>query len=231
MDLLKYFDKDLDLSFTELERMLCKFWVDEIAEAFDIKKPEDYTNFIDGMILMREIITTISSNKIKSAYIALKNYGIFKKMNRYWDVVNKEEKLIMTAPFLTTIDTCMINFLTKNKPERLSELFKNTPITYVPMITNEKYVICMITPNESDHPGNSVFGPKGVICPGNIVTSMLVKAMLDLMNELDYDIIGKPTFNTGGTINRISNSNEIRFISKAYKPKPQENKEQIQSVI
>jgi len=216
MDLLKYFDKDFDMSFAELERMLIKVWIDEIAEAFNINKPQNYDSFMDGMIITREIISNIGKNKLKSAYLGLKNWGTFKKMGEYWKIVSDEERIIMTAPFLTTIDTCMINFITKNKPERISELFRNTPITYVPMICGDKYVICEVTPNNSDHPGNSVFGPKGVICPGNIVTSMLVKAMMDMMNNLDYDVIGKPIYETGGNINRLSNSEDIRFVSKAY---------------
>jgi len=76
-------------------------------------------------------------------------------------------------------------------------------------------VICDINANDDDNPGNSVFGPKGVICPGNIVTSMLVKAMMDLMNGLDYEIIGTPTFHKG-VIERLSNPECIRFVSKAH---------------
>jgi len=122
------------------------------------------------------------------------------------------EKLIVMVPFMTTIDTCMINFVSRTKPKEMNELFKNTPIVFVSMISDGKFIICDVVPNEENTPGNSVFGPKGVICPGNLVTSAMVKAMMDLMNNFDYKVEGTPKFGGNTVINSILNKNELSIV-------------------
>jgi len=167
---------------------------------------------------IREMTASITKNRLMLFYHVIKSYSFFKRAGLYWNSLEHEEKMIMSVPFFTTIDTCMINMIAMNKPTKISELFHNTPIKYVPMEHDGNMVICEITANDVDNPGNSVFGPKGVICPGNIVTSMLVKTMMDVMNNLDYKVIGTPKFAEGGIINRIENGDDIRIAWKAYQP-------------
>jgi len=98
---------------------------------------------------------------------------------------------------------------------RMSEVFKNVPVVWVPMeTTGGEIVILDVVANNADNPGNSVFGPKGVICPGNIITSMLVKSMIELVGNLDYDVIGVPRFVTKGFIGCVENKDEIRIMTK-----------------
>jgi len=122
------------------------------------------------------------------------------------------EKLIVFVPFMTTIDTCLINFVSKTKPKEINELFQRTPIIFIPMVSDGKLVICDVVPNKENTPGNSVFGPKGVICPGNLITSAMVKAMMDLMNHFDYTIEGSPIFSTNSFINIVLNKDDIKIV-------------------
>jgi len=107
-----------------------------------------------------------------------------------------------------------LNLMNKNKPTRISEVLNNFS-GQGGFLCNDTVVVCKIENNGVDNPGNSVFGPKGVICPGNIVTSLFIKAMIDLMNRLDYDIVGDIEYDK--KIRRINNENDVRFVSKAYK--------------
>jgi len=208
IDLLKYFDKDMDMTFEEYEKWLVEIWIIELSEAFDIAKPKESDLFVEVILKMRRMMQVVQTNRLKLIYYVLKDFSFFRRNSEYWNSLVHEEKMIMMVPFFTTIDTCMINMITKNKPQKISEMFQNTPIKYVPMQCDENMVICEIVPNDQDNPGNSVFGPRGVICPGNIVTSMLVKTMMDLMNNLDYEVIGTPRFNAEGAISRIENTGE-----------------------
>jgi len=159
----------------------------------------------------------VSAGNFYDIYSLFKNYKLFSTIRPYWKSLELEERLIMLIPFLTTIDTCIINMATMNKPKRMSELFQHVPLRFLGMISsNHEISLVNIVANDADNPGNSVFGPKGVICPGNIVTSMLVKSMMDLMNNLDYEVIGTPEFGGSSTITRISNAKEIKIITRAY---------------
>jgi len=218
IEFTKYFNQDMNLTFDELERIFIRCWINELAEAFNVVKPDDIENFVEVTIVMREIITNHGRNKLKAIYLVLKNFGRFRKAMKYWNILNQEERIIMTAPFLTAMDTCMINLLLMTKTKKMSDLFINAPFSYAPMVCGggDKFVICEVIANEANNPGNSVFGPKGVICPGNIVTSMLLNSMMDLMNNLNYEVIGKPIFERGGALFRLANPGDIKFVSKTF---------------
>jgi len=207
INLVEYFNKGEKYNFVELEKKLIETWVEEITQVYQIPYPPDLKAFMEGISTMRNRL--FSGTRMKILWETIKNIKKLSPLGKYWKILEPSEKLIVFVPFLTTIDTCMINLVSKSKPQQLNELFRNTPVKYVPMVSDDELVICDITPNDVNNPGNSVFGPKGVICPGNIVTSAMVKAMMNLMNHYDYKIEGSPKFGEGSIINRISNPEEL----------------------
>jgi len=111
------------------------------------------------------------------------------------------------------IDTCMINFVHKSKPKEMKDLFYDTPVRYIPFFSDGEYVICDVVANEANSPSNSVFGPRGVICPGNIMTLAMVKAMMEMMNHFDYKVEGTPKYGGESVMDvRICNLNELKII-------------------
>jgi len=127
----------------------------------------------------------------------------------YLNSLDKNELFIAFATLLTTVELTLVNFVSKTKPLNMSDLFKNTTSRYVPFFSDDNLVICEITPNDANNPGNSIFGPKGVICPGNLVTSNVIKAVMALMNHFDYVVEGVPKFKFIGSANRIQNRDEL----------------------
>lgn len=70
-------------------------------------------------------------------------------------------------------------------------------------------VIVDIVANNVNNPGNSVFGPKGLICPGNTVTSMLMKSVADLKYKFRVEIEGTPIFSDGSGLRTIENPHDV----------------------
>jgi len=169
--------------------------------------PFEIKSFVNATFTLRQI--TIGGTFPKIFYGFFKNWKMMKEMSKYWKSLEYAESLMVFVPFITTIDTCINNFISQSKPKEISQLFVNTPIKYVPMVSDNKCVICEIISNDVNNPGNSVFGPKGVICPGNLITSSLAKAMIDLMNHFDYKVEGEPKWGGEALIRRVINPKEL----------------------
>ena len=93
---------------------------------------------------------------------------------------------MLTAPLLTTVDTTIINLLCSPDPApSFHAMFETSPVKMTVMRSKEHGLVVLdVIPNEADNPGNSAFGPKGVICPGNLVTSMVLKAVQQCKSEI-----------------------------------------------
>ena len=83
------------------------------------------------------------------------------------------------------------------------------PIKFVGVKTHSEIAIIEIVANGVNNPGNSVFGPKGFICPGNTITSMLMKSVADLKRQFRVEVDGKPTFLDGAGLKAITNPDQV----------------------
>jgi len=92
----------------EFERFLIKAWMFEITDTFNIAHPANENEFIEGIVMLRTLFQ--KGSKIQMLIYVLKNWRIIRGIKKYWDGLVQEEKVIMSVPFLTTIDTLMLNF-------------------------------------------------------------------------------------------------------------------------
>jgi len=102
----------------------------------------------------------------------------------------------------------MISLSFKTFGEDLSDFFDRVPVRFLAMIENDEMVICRLVNNGRNHPGNSVFGPTGVVCPGSNVTTQILKAIKDFCNDNIWDVQGTPIQNKS-SIAAISNIDDV----------------------
>jgi len=122
--------------------------------------------------------------------------------------MTEEEKTLYFVPFLTTLDTFMICLSYKTYGDQLSDFFDRLPVKYVPMYEDNTPVLCRLENNQKNNPGNSVFGPTGVVCPGSHVTTQIVNAIKEFCNNNQWEIKGTPR-QSGKMIDSIENLGEV----------------------
>src|SRR5689334_796292 len=91
-------------------------------------------------------------------------------------------------------------------------MFHNTPVNFVPIDTPDRVGIVKIEANNANNPGNSVFGPKGFVCPGNTVTTLLMKSVGDLKRQFRVDIEGKLEFKPSTVLKEITNKDAVHVV-------------------
>jgi len=194
LTLAPYVDPILGKRFSvrELDALLVRAWFDELTEGYAIAPPEDKDAVVKAMVWFRINMSRNAGNFFKSMLLFYRNWHILRMLKAYWITLKQEERVIMMVPFFTTIDSTLFNFAASAAPvKEFHELFENVPVIYVPIITKGRLAIVRVVANGANNPGNSVFGPKGLICPGNTVTSMLMKSVADLKDIYNIQIDGK----------------------------------------
>jgi len=165
--------------------------------------------FAADITFLRYLITVMSASPLYGLYFLFRNFRKLGTLRSYWVSLPYAEQLIASVPYLTTIDTSIFNFVASSDPiKEFHELFKNVPVEYIPVANKDGFLILDIVANEANNPGNSVFGPKGMICPGNNITSALMKSVSDLKSQFKTEIEGKIGVQHG-LIKRISNPNDV----------------------
>ena len=156
---------------------------------YQIKLPDSIDDFVNSMLFFRECAVYMRSNRLYGYFYLLANLAKLIPLRNFWvnHNLSELEKLITFVPFLTTIDTTLNNLFysddNQTQTPEFHELFKGQPLKYVPIQNVDGYVILEIVVNRANNSSNSVFGAKGMICPGNIVTSMLMKSLINFRSK------------------------------------------------
>lgn len=88
------------------------------------------------------------------------------------------------------------------------------PISWIPLAGSAGYRIMTCDPNQVNSDTNSIFGPPEFMCPGNIVTFDIVKAILAVRDQLYLKVVGneKPKIVQAGVMPLITNSSKVRVV-------------------
>lgn len=187
------------LNLTEIEDFLVHTWLSEITEVYNITPPEDTETYVRGMKAMRMFFALRQTELFSSLWYLWSRREDFLALRRYLIGLPKdEERVIMLITLLTTIDSSLYNLITDPRPiNEFRDLFRDIPVGSVVVRTGGRLGICDIVTNEADNPGNSIFGPKGLICPGNRITSMVLKSVANLKKHFVVKVEGKPELRPG----------------------------------
>jgi len=211
LDLSAYFDQVLEKRFSveKLEELLVQVWTDELTECYGITVP-DNARYGELILKFRKLLTTLMRGFFPAFTFLVNNFSAFLELRSILQSLSTEEQLILTVPFLTTVDSSIFNFAsTPDPPKEFNELFHNTPVEYVAIDNKDGQVILQVVPNRANHPGNSVFGPQGMICPGNTVTSMLMKSVADLKRRYRPEVEGSLNFLKIGSLKIVTNPKDV----------------------
>jgi len=178
-------------SLRELELELVRLWHFQLKDCYELPVSDDEM-LIEVMSVFRLIMRTSGGNRLLGMFKFFQNRSVLSKMKNATSRMTDEEKILYIVPFLTTLDTFMISLSFKTFGEDLSDFFDRVPVRFLAMIENDEMVICRLVNNGRNHPGNSVFGPTGVVCPGSNVTTQILKAIKDFCNDNIWDVQGTP---------------------------------------
>eukprot|EP01129_Flabellula_baltica_P007196 TRINITY_DN2770_c0_g1_i1.p1 TRINITY_DN2770_c0_g1~~TRINITY_DN2770_c0_g1_i1.p1 ORF type:complete len:311 (+),score=50.76 TRINITY_DN2770_c0_g1_i1:48-980(+) len=195
-------------SFDELEREVVTLWHNELKECYELPIEGD-EEMIEGMLCMRKIVQSSIGNSMYGVYQFYKERETFRHLKREFSKLSDIEAALYIVPFLTTIDTFMISVGFKTYGQNLSDFFDKVPVKSTPMFEGDTPVIVKLVNNKANHPGNTVFGPTGVVCPGSNVTTQIIKAIKEFCNETTWEIEGTPIQNESGSIAAIINKSEV----------------------
>jgi len=210
LDIAPYFEelvgKRIDVA--KLEDVIIEAWVHELIDCYEIPI-EDRAGFASKIRIIRKFVPIFLDSPLSGFAYFFQNIGNFIAARSYWSGLDRAEVAIMMIPFLTTVDSSVFNFVTNPEPiKEFHELFQNVPVEYVPVRSNGRLVLVRIVANHANTPGNSVFGPQGMICPGNIVTSNLMKSVAQLKTQYQITVEGKPK-QKEGLIRCVTNPTEV----------------------
>jgi hypothetical protein len=198
------------LSLFDLEKFLVNAWIREIMDCYDIVLPVSNDRFAEIVTIFRKFVLLIQNDFFQGLLFLKQNWNGFTAMRNIYKTLPPEEQMMMFVPFLTPIDACLFNFVLSNEPvKEMHELFENTGLVFAPMKNKDGAVIVILEPNKENNPSNSIFGPRGVVCPGNIFTFSLMKSVTDLKRQFRVEIEGKMEFNSGTNIQQITNPREV----------------------
>jgi len=121
MDLYPYFQTVLEkkMSLTQLQQFLIEIWIDELCSVYDIKLPVTNDRFAEMIKAVREIVVERSRGMFYSGFVLLKNFGLARGLLKALSELSVADQLIMLAPFLTTIDSSVLNFTANPEPVRI----------------------------------------------------------------------------------------------------------------
>jgi len=195
-------------SLKELETELIAVWHNQLKYCYGLPIMDDAKS-IATMAMFRKFIQENGKNKLKGLYRYLKNRKVFDDIGICLSEMSDEEKILYFVPFLTTLDTFMISLSYKTFGEDLSDFFDRVPVRFVGMLEDDDMVVCRLVNNGQNNPGNSVFGPTGVICPGSNVTTQILKAIRDFCNNNSWEVEGTPIQEGTSSIASIKNLEDV----------------------
>lgn len=92
----------------------------QLTTAYEIQLPTDHAIFASQMKIVREVISALAKGTLASlaavARVVAKNYAELRHLYKTLIQLDMSEQLIMVAPFLTTIDSSLLNFTANPEP-------------------------------------------------------------------------------------------------------------------
>jgi hypothetical protein len=197
-------------SLLELEREIMILWHYQLKDCYQIPIAEDEKILEVLLENRRQVGQSSGFMRLVQRFVDI----LYSKRDKYANMkaafanMTEEEKALYYIPFLTTIDTFMLCLAYKTYGNQLTDFFDRLPVKYVPMYTDGKPVLCRLDNNMKNNPGNSLFGPTGVVCPGSHVTTQIVYAIKEFCNNNTWEITGTPVQNNN-MISGIKNLDEV----------------------
>jgi len=192
IDFLPYFKKGEILTWEDFEVKMADVFYDEIFRMFNVTPPKDKKKFINAIIVLRR---SLSTGGLYGKWLMLKNLWTLLPLAQYFKSISYSDQIIAITPFMTVMDMAMFNIRDQAKNmeihERLQILSKSFDLKYIPMISNGEMVFCDVYVNKENNFSNSMFGPRGVRCPGGVLTKMFVDGFTNFMDKVDYKVLKK----------------------------------------
>lgn len=118
IDITPYFRKFVGKSITlvELEEMLIDTWVDELSEVYNVPLAISKEDYAARMKLLRRIFQLFLNDIGAAIPFCIKNFFAILNIRKMFEGMTTPEITIMSTPFLTTIDSSILNFVVSPEP-------------------------------------------------------------------------------------------------------------------
>jgi hypothetical protein len=204
-----------ELTVAELEDELVRIWTQELHEAYDLPEPHDKAGWIAGVKLFRKVTDAFVSSPLKGAWLLLRDRAKAHATREHLRALGDVDGVLLLVPFLTTIDTTLINLVVTPNFTTFHSMFEHTPVKALPMLSRSRGLVFLdVVANHQDNPGNSAFGPKGVICPGNMVTCAILAQVQAIQQKFSITLApgsAQPKM-VGEALQVIGNAADVKLI-------------------
>jgi len=197
------------LNILEIEDFLIRSWLNELTDIYNIPPPPDKEQYVRGIKAVRAFFSNRQASLGSALRVIWDRFSELRDLRCYLVSLSMPERVLMLLPPMTTIDNSLHNLVTDPLPiMQLRDIFRHAPVGFLPVLSKGRMCILDVVVNDADNPGNSCFGPKGMICPGNIVTSMVLKSVADLKRSFRVKVEGTPLLRQGSG-RKIWNPTEV----------------------
>jgi len=213
----RFVGEKVRVSFEELESFIIDTWCAELTLSYGAPAFPDEAK--KGLTAMRHLFQILLSNPVAVPAVLWTEWRNLVALRRYYGCISSDPlRLVLLVPFLTTVDSALLQFFSADNLTAYHQLFQTTPIAYVPI--RSPYALLELRPNMANNAGNSVFGAKGFLCPGNTVTANLLQSIAEMKDLFEVMPEGQPVLREGGVIRVLENTDNL-FVTIRAKSSPE----------
>jgi len=184
-----YIKKGETYDWKEFEKKMIDIVYEETFRMYDIPRPKDKKQFLEAILVIRNVL---SFGGIYGKSLLLTKIGVLIPLLRYFKSSTYAEQMIALTPFMTVVDYAMYNLRDQKKDisysERLQTIHHSFPLKYIPMLSNGEMVFCEVFVDKKNNNSNSMFGPKGMKCPGGMFVKSMTNGFTKFIQEYDYKV-------------------------------------------
>ena len=202
-----------EMTLEELELKLVDIWTRQMVRCYGFPEP-NYREIGPQIVTLRKFLALFLSSTLASFYLAITNFSHFSQLYKYFNSLDTtcSEEILFIVPMLTTVDSTILALLDPEEIREFHEIFRHTPLSWMPMAGSGGYRIMRLENNKLNNPSNSVFGSKGFVCPGSQVSFEVLRALQRAKERVRLNVVSevKPIIVDRGVVKVVSNMGKVR---------------------
>lgn len=196
----------------EFENFLSQAVLVETNRVFQILDSETEQKLLSHIMILRNIVNGLTGGMVDGFKTITRNFGSIIEISKILKSVPEHQRLLLYVPQLTLINNfSMMLAETKGDMNRFQPYeFLDAKVKFSVFVSKGKLVLVERVKDTSNTEMNRAFGPKMVICPGNIYTLRFVKSILAFLQSFNIVVEGKEVFE-GKRFANFMNKQDVKF--------------------
>jgi hypothetical protein len=196
----------------DFENFLSRSVLIETNKVFEILDTNTEETLLKHIMILRNIVNGLTGGMVDGFKMVWNNFGSILEISRILKSVPEHQRLLLYVPQLTLINNfSMMLAETKGDMNRFQpHEFLDAKVKFSVFVSRGQLVLVERIKDSANTEMNRAFGPKMVICPGNIYTMRFVKSILAFLQSFDIKVEGKEVFE-GKRFANFMNKKDVTF--------------------